>query len=98
MNGITRFLDGLFNGIEASMNWVANFSSKFWYIVLLLVVGATALAIYSIKENFYFEADLTKFLPKDYVTIKSDDYCRQNFNHQDFAIVGIEVDRHHVVD
>ncbi|MCH8882918.1 MAG: MMPL family transporter [SAR324 cluster bacterium] len=91
-NPIIRFLEGTLSGIEATLNRTANFSTKYWYVVLPLVAVATVLAVFAIKNYFYFEADLTKFLPKDYATIKSDDYYRQNFNHQDFALVGIEVD------
>ena len=91
-NPIIRFLEATLSAIETILNRTANFSTKFWFLVLPLVLAATVLAVFAIKNYFYFEADLTKFLPKDYATIKSDDYYRQNFNHQDFALVGIEVD------
>ena len=91
-NPIIRFLEITLSVIEATLNRTANFSTKYWFVVLPLVAAASLLAVFAIKNYFYFEADLTKFLPKDYATIKSDDYYRQNFNHQDFALVGIEVD------
>ena len=74
------------------MKRIPQFCSRHPYLIILLTVVSTFLAFKAITLWLYVEPDLTKFLPKDYATIKSDDYYRQNYNHQDFVLVGIEAD------
>jgi predicted RND superfamily exporter protein len=72
---------------------IANFCARFPYLVLIVLALLTFGGVRAISAYLYREPDLTKFLPKDFVTIKADDYYRQNFNHQDFALVGVEADQ-----
>jgi predicted RND superfamily exporter protein len=74
------------------MNRIANFSARYPWLVLILLAIVTVGAWKAITTYLYREPDLTKFLPRDFVTIKSDDYYRQNYNHQDIALVGVGVD------
>jgi uncharacterized protein len=67
-----------------------NFSTRFPWLVFLIVAAITGYMIYEIKTNLYVEADMTKFLPKSMPTNKANDYLKKNYNYQDGMLIGIE--------
>jgi uncharacterized protein len=67
-----------------------NFSTRFPWLVYLIVAAITGYMIYEIKTNLYVEADMTKFLPKSMPTNKANDYLKKNYNYQDGMLIGIE--------
>lgn len=67
-----------------------RFSTRFPWLVILIVVSITAFMIYQIKTKIYVEADLTKFLPRSMPTTKANDYYKKNFNYQDGMLIGVE--------
>lgn len=71
---------------------IPQFCARHPFLVLLVVAAMTYGAFRAIGAWLYVEPDLTKFLPKNFDTIKSDDYYRQNYNHQDFVLVGVEAE------
>jgi len=59
--------------------------------LVITAVGLITLhQIYQIRENAYFEADMTKFLPQDIPAVKSDDYYKKNFIFQETMLIGLE--------
>ena len=69
---------------------ISRFCSGHPRLVIGIVVLITAISGLQIYQKSYFEADLTKFIPKDIPAVKSDDYYKKNFNYQDNMIIGIE--------
>ena len=67
-----------------------NFSTRFPWLVYLIVTAITGYMLYEIKTNLYIEADMTKFLPKSMPTNKANDYLKKNYNYQDGMLIGVE--------
>jgi uncharacterized protein len=67
-----------------------NFSTRFPWLIYLIVAAITGYMVYEIKTNLYVESDLTKFLPKSMPTNKANDYLKKNYNYQDGMLIGIE--------
>ncbi len=70
---------------------ISRFCSRFPWLVFLVVAMVTAAMLYQLKEKAYFEADMTKFLPKNIPAVKSDDYYKKNFNYRDAIMIGVEM-------
>ena len=69
---------------------ISRFCSRFPYLIFAVVTVITVFLVYQIKENAYFEADMTKFMPQDIPAVKSDDYYKKNFIFQETMLIGLE--------
>ncbi|MCP4756708.1 MAG: MMPL family transporter [Proteobacteria bacterium] len=69
---------------------ISRFCSRYPWLILIVALAVTVFMIHQIREKSYFEADMTKFLPKDMQAVKSDDYYKKNFNYQDAMLIGVE--------
>jgi predicted RND superfamily exporter protein len=77
---------------------ISRFCSRFPWLVIMSIIAVTVWLAYQIIDKAYFEADLTKFLPKGLVEIKADDYYRKNFNYKDTMLIGVKVEQGSVLE
>ncbi|MBT4287503.1 MAG: MMPL family transporter [Deltaproteobacteria bacterium] len=80
------------------LGFVSKICSRFPLLVILGIAAITGVAINQITTKLYFEADMTKFLPKDMMTVKSDDYAKKNFYHQEKILIGLKNEKGNVLD
>ncbi len=69
---------------------IATLCSKYPWIVFFTVIVITFFMVKQIKDESSFEADISKFLPKDIPAVKSDDYYKKNYNYQEIMLIGVE--------
>jgi len=77
---------------------LSYFCTRYPWLIFLITLGITAFMLNEIKTKLYFEPDLSKFLPSDMPTVKSDDYSRKNLNYRDVMLVGVEKTNGTVLD
>jgi len=80
------------------LGFISRISSRFPVLVILGIAAITGVAINQIATKLYFEADMTKFLPKDMLTVKSDDYAKKNFYYQEKILIGLKNEKGNVLD
>ena len=69
---------------------ISRFCSRFPWLIIAVAALITVFMAYQIRENAYFEADMTKFMPQDIPAVKSDDYYKKNFIFQETMMIGLE--------
>ncbi len=72
------------------MGVIGRFSTRYPKAIILAVTGLTVFFIYQIITNAYVDVDLTKFLPSDLESVRTNDYCRKNFEYVERLLIGIE--------
>lgn len=77
-------------GALAMLKMIREFCLRFPWLIILLVLLISGGAIFQIRNNLYFEGDVTKFLPGDLKAVKANDYSQKNFNYQERVLIGID--------
>ncbi|MDX2470715.1 MAG: MMPL family transporter [SAR324 cluster bacterium] len=72
------------------MKFFANISTKYPWLMFVVVIAVTGFMMNQIKTKLKVEPDMTKFMPNSMPTTKANDYLKKNYNFKDSMLVGIE--------